>query len=73
MILDGKGVRVTGVLTPPSIAFTSADLAQRVGAEIVVACFGAGHDLTKKSGRAARNLAEWPFGEAVRPRAVQQE
>ena len=51
MILEGKKILVTGVLTPASIAFAIADLAQREGAEIVLTSFGRAMSLTEKSAR----------------------
>jgi meromycolic acid enoyl-[acyl-carrier-protein] reductase len=51
MILEGKKILVTGVLTPASIAFAIADLVQREGAEIVLTSFGRAMSLTEKSAR----------------------
>jgi len=51
MILEGKKILVTGVLTPASIAFAIADLAQREGADIVLTSFGRAMSLTEKSAR----------------------
>jgi meromycolic acid enoyl-[acyl-carrier-protein] reductase len=51
MILEGKKILVTGVLTPASIAFAIADLAQREGADIVLTSFGRAMSLTQKSAR----------------------
>ena len=51
MLLEGKKILVTGVLTPASIAFAIADLAQREGAEIVLTSFGRAMSLTEKSAR----------------------
>ncbi len=51
MILEGKKVLVTGVLTPASIAFAIAELAQQEGAEIVLTSFGRAMSLTEKSAR----------------------
>jgi enoyl-[acyl-carrier protein] reductase I len=51
MILEGKKILVTGVLTPASIAFAIADMAQREGAEIVLTSFGRVMSLTEKSAR----------------------
>jgi len=51
MLLQGKKLLVTGVLTPDSIAFPIADLAQREGAEIVLTGAGRGLSLTERSAR----------------------
>jgi len=51
MILEGKKLLITGVLTPASIAFAIAELAQREGAEIVLTSFGRAMSLTEKSAR----------------------
>jgi len=50
-ILEGKKILVTGVLTPASIAFAIAELAQREGADIVLTSFGRAMSLTEKSAR----------------------
>jgi len=51
MLLEGKRLLVTGVLTPGSIAFAAAKVAQEQGAEIVLTGFGKGMGLTEKSAR----------------------
>jgi meromycolic acid enoyl-[acyl-carrier-protein] reductase len=58
MILEGKKVLVTGVLTPGSIAFAIADLAQREGADIVLTSFGRAMSLTEKSARRMKPTPE---------------
>src|SRR5260370_17101349 len=50
-ILEGKKILVTGVLTPASIAFAIADMAQHEGADIVLTSFGRVMSLTEKSAR----------------------
>ena len=57
MLLEGKRLLVTGVLTPQSIAFAVARDAQAAGAEVVLTGFGRGMSLTQKS---ARRLPEPP-------------
>jgi len=57
MILEGKKVLVTGVLTEASIAFSVARLAQEQGAEIVLTSFGRARRVTE---RAARRLPDPP-------------
>ena len=51
MILEGKRLVITGVLTDGSIAWHSARVAQEQGAEIVLTGFGRGLALTKRSAR----------------------
>jgi enoyl-[acyl-carrier protein] reductase I len=55
MILDGKRILVTGVVTRDSIAFEVARQAQESGAEVVLTGFGRGRRLTE---RAAAKLPE---------------
>jgi enoyl-[acyl-carrier protein] reductase I len=55
MLLEGKKLLVTGVLTNDSIAWHTARVAQEEGAEIVVTGFGRGLRLTE---RAAQRLPE---------------
>jgi len=57
MLLAGKKVLITGVLTDDSIAFASARVAQEAGAEIVLTSFGRAMSLT---GRMARRLDPVP-------------
>jgi enoyl-[acyl-carrier protein] reductase I len=51
MLLEGKRVLVTGVLTDQSIAFSVARCAQEQGAEIVLTSFGRAMSLTKRVAR----------------------
>jgi meromycolic acid enoyl-[acyl-carrier-protein] reductase len=57
MLLDGKKLLVTGVLTDDSIAFSVAKVAQEAGAEIVLTGVGRGLRLTE---RVARRLPTTP-------------
>jgi enoyl-[acyl-carrier protein] reductase I len=57
MLLEGKKLLITGVLTPQSIAFDAARLAQEQGAEIALTGFGRAMSLTQKT---ARRLPETP-------------
>src|SRR5918999_4482511 len=57
MLLEGKRLLVTGVLTPQSIAFSAAQVAQEQGAEIVLTNFGRTVSLTEKT---AKRLPEPP-------------
>jgi enoyl ACP reductase len=51
MILDGKKLLITGVLTPESIAFSVAQQAQERGAELVLTSFGRAMSLTERSAK----------------------
>ena len=51
MLLDGKRLLITGVLTPRSIAFATAQICQEQGAEVVLTAFGRAMSLTEKSAR----------------------
>jgi len=57
MLLKGKKLLITGVLTPQSIAFDVARVAQEQGAEIVLTGFGRSKALTQ---RTARRLPQTP-------------
>src|SRR5436190_1127330 len=48
MLLDGKRLLVTGVLTDDSIAYVVAERAQRAGAEVVLTGFGRGLRITER-------------------------
>lgn len=58
MLLEGKRVLVTGVLTSSSIAWAVADAAQREGAEVMLTSFGRGRRLTERAGRMLRRPAD---------------
>ena len=58
MILEGKKILVTGVLTPASIAFAIAEKAQQEGADIVLTSFGRVMSLTEKSARRMKPTPE---------------
>ena len=51
MLLEGKKLLITGVLTPQSIAFSAAQVAQEQGAEIVLTNFGRTVSLTGEDAR----------------------
>ena len=57
MLLDGKRLLITGVLTDDSIAYAVAERAQAAGAEVVLTGFGRGLRITE---RVARRLPEPP-------------
>jgi enoyl-[acyl-carrier protein] reductase I len=51
MLLSGKKVLITGVLTPQSIAYGVAELALQQGAEVVLTGFGRAKSLTERSAK----------------------
>jgi meromycolic acid enoyl-[acyl-carrier protein] reductase len=51
MLLDGKKLLITGVLTPQSIAFSAAKVAIEQGADIVLTNFGRTVSLTQKTAK----------------------
>lgn len=51
MILQGKKLLITGVLTPQSIAFHVAQLAQAQGAQVLLTSFGRPMSLTQRSAK----------------------
>jgi len=51
MLLDGKRILVTGLLTDASIAFSVARRAQEEGAEVILTSFGRVRSLTERSAR----------------------
>ena len=51
MLLEGRRLLITGVLTPQSIAFAVARRAQDEGAEVLLTGFGRGMSITEKSAR----------------------
>jgi enoyl-[acyl-carrier protein] reductase I len=57
MLLDGKRLLITGVLTADSLAFHAAQLAQQEGASVLLTSFGRVRRLTE---RAAKRLPEPP-------------
>src|SRR5436305_5678404 len=57
MLLEGKRLVVTGVLTDSSIAYSVARLAQEEGAEIVLTSFGRARRITE---RVAKRLPQPP-------------
>jgi enoyl-[acyl-carrier protein] reductase I len=51
MLLEGKRLLITGVLTDGSIAWHTAKMAQEQGAEVVLTGFGRGMRLTERAGQ----------------------
>ncbi|TME14921.1 MAG: enoyl-[acyl-carrier-protein] reductase FabI, partial [Chloroflexi bacterium] len=58
MLLDGKKLLITGVLTRQSIAFGIADEAQRAGADIVLTSFGRVRNITEMSAKRLKPVPE---------------
>jgi len=58
MLLQGKRVLITGVLTPQSLAYGIAELAQSEGAEVVLTSFGRGMSLTERSARRLKPIPD---------------
>src|SRR5215467_14191990 len=50
-LLEGKRLLLTGVLTPQSIAFSVAQVAQEQGADLVLTGFGKSMSLTERSAK----------------------
>ena len=48
-LLEGRNVLITGVLTPSSIAFTCARVAQEQGANVVLSSFGRAMSTTRRA------------------------
>lgn len=57
MLLSGKKILITGVLTPQSLAYGIAELALQQGAEVVLTGFGRALSLTERS---AKRLSPQP-------------
>ena len=57
MLLKGKKLLITGVLTPQSIAFSVAEHALAQGAEVILTSFGRPMSLTQRS---AKKLSPTP-------------
>ena len=58
MLLQGKKLLITGVLTPQSIAFSVAELAQQQGAEVILTSFGRPMSLTQRTARKLNPVPE---------------
>ena len=70
MLLEGKRLLITGVLTPQSIAFHVARVCQEEGAEVVLTSFGKAMGLTEKSARRLPQTAARCFGVPTRWRKL---
>jgi enoyl ACP reductase len=76
MLLDGKRLLITGVLTPQSIAFATAQVCQEEGAEVVLTSFGRAMSLTEKSARrlsAPTKVLEMDANDAAHVQAVHDD
>jgi meromycolic acid enoyl-[acyl-carrier-protein] reductase len=76
MLLEGKKLLVTGVLTPESIAFAAANALQEHGAEIVLTSFGRAMSLTERSAKRLPNpvdVLEMDATDTQQIRAVSDE
>jgi enoyl ACP reductase len=76
MLLEGKKLLITGVLTPQSIAFAAAASAQEHGAEIVLTNFGRTVSLTQKVAKRLPqpcDVLEMDVTDEAQIEAVQQE
>ena len=60
MLLEGKKLLITGVLTRESIAYAAATASQDHGAEIVLTSFGRAMTLTEKIAKLEGLLGEFP-------------
>jgi enoyl ACP reductase len=69
-LLEGKHILVTGVLTDDSLAYATADLAQREGAEIVLTSFGRAMSLTRRVARRLPTTLELDVTEPAQVAAV---
>ncbi|MFO0600915.1 MAG: enoyl-ACP reductase FabI [Myxococcaceae bacterium] len=58
MLLQGKKLLITGVLTPQSIAFAVAELAQKEGAEVLLTSFGRPMSLTQRTAKKLNPVPE---------------
>lgn len=58
MILEGKRLLITGVLTKDSIAFHAASMAQQEGASVLLTSFGRARQLTERTARRLPEPAE---------------
>jgi meromycolic acid enoyl-[acyl-carrier-protein] reductase len=75
MLLDGKKVLITGVLTDDSIAFAIARVAQEAGAEIVLTGVGRGMRITERVAKklpSPPDVLEMDVNDAAQIEAVKQ-
>jgi enoyl-[acyl-carrier protein] reductase I len=70
MLLEGKKLLVTGVLTRESIAYSAAQSLQEQGAEIVLTSFGRAMGLTEKSAKRLANPVDVLEMDATDPEQI---
>ena len=70
MLLQGKKLLITGVLTPQSIAFSIAEQAQQEGAEVILTSFGRPMSLTQRTREEAEPGARRARARRHQPRAL---
>jgi meromycolic acid enoyl-[acyl-carrier-protein] reductase len=76
MLLEGKRVLVTGVLTQQSIAYAAAEVAQEHGAELILTSFGRAMSLTEKVAKrlpSQPDILEMDVNEPEQIAAVREE
>jgi enoyl ACP reductase len=76
MLLEGKKLLITGVLTQQSIAFAAAEVAQEQGAELVLTSFGRAMSITEKVAKrlpAPPDILEMDVNEPDQIDAVRKE
>jgi enoyl ACP reductase len=72
MLLEDKRLLITGVLTPQSIAYSIAKIAQDEGAEIVLTGFGRGLSITRRSAKRLPGPPEVLDMDVTDPEQVQE-
>ena len=72
MLLEGRKLLITGVLTPASIAYSVAEVAQEQGAEVVLTSFGKAMSLTERSARRLPSATEVIEMDVNRPEHVER-
>src|SRR3989304_2112052 len=70
MLLDGKKLLITGVLTDDSIAFSIARVAQEAGAEVLLTGVGRGMSLTQRVAKRLPTTPRVPEMDGNNPAAV---
>jgi enoyl-[acyl-carrier protein] reductase I len=76
MLLEGKKLLITGVLTQQSIAFAAAEVAQEQGAELILTSFGRAMSITEKVAKRLPNppdILEMDVNEPEQIEAVRME
>ena len=71
MLMEGRRLLITGVLTPQSIAFAVARRAQEEGAEVVLTGFGRGMSITERSARRLPSPPDVLEMDATEPQQVE--